>query len=116
MTLKHCRIPKFRQIMGECCTKEWVAKIPGYGNEGEDGDMWVLMELKDLSEYCEELEDMWEVRLYDAFADIDWHERSNWDEELVRQFFMNEPPFFETMGNDPLVLMHEATVYAALTY
>ena len=116
-TPKGMPTPKFTQIMGECCTKEWVAKVP-WDFEDEKESYWVLLRICNMEDCTGEKEFM--VELFDSISDIDWVEldrkRTAHFELLVQQFFTCRLPEWTDTGPNPLVLMHRAVQHVMWSY
>jgi hypothetical protein len=109
---------RFRHILGECSSKEWIAKLDGC-NSDDGKELWALLKVGDMTDSCEELDGQFLSEIYLAYCDgIDWLDRTNHQlEQLVEQVFTDwQRPFFEEFGTNPLELMARAYEHLADTY
>lgn len=110
-------VPAFRRIMGECSSKEWVARIPGYEDDA-GGSLWVLLKVRKITDTDQdEPEVLFFAELFECFTDIDWFDRTLCPLELlVEQFFTGKRGFWTKEGDNPLVLMHAAVQEVAVSF
>ena len=102
---------KFTEIMGECCTKEWIAKLPNCGDD-EGNEYWVLIQSTALGEYCAELEGEFNVAVFASYNNIDWvNDPPHPLELLVEQFFTHQRHEWQASGPDVLELLTRARRY-----
>jgi hypothetical protein len=108
--------------MGECCSKEWIARIPDADVE-EPEALWVLLKVRNLSRAFEETGEEnlgFHAELFSSISDVDWlrlhHKRERFLDRMVEQFFTGQRGFWEANGADPLVLMHAAVEAARWTF
>lgn len=112
------RVPNFVQIMGECESKEWITKIPGFEDDA-GGNLWVLFKLRRVDEVIEDDDDKawYQGDLYESFNDLDWiNDPPRPLELLVQQFFLGQVPMWSHGDNNPMRVMHEAVRFVAATY
>ncbi len=108
------KFPRFTQIMGECESREWVTRIPGY--TGDDGsDLWVLLRVRQVNEVGEP-DEYW-AELFECYSSVDWTDPSSWNELTVELTFgIHGSPSQHFDGTSALVLFYEVAQYVALSY
>lgn len=106
--------PKFTQIMGECSSKEWIARVSSSESDGEY--LWALLKVGSLRDSSEELEDQFIAELFEHCSDIDWLSGGIHPlEMMIDQCFLSQLPVWSKMDRNPIELIHEAALYVALT-